>query len=100
MSESTTLSPILARERLRILVLDSCRDNPLDEELKRSIGRPRAAAIARPCGRSTDRQGMLVAFATAIGRTADDGQVATVRTPRRSSSTCRRRRKSARCSGA
>ena len=32
---------------LRILVLDSCRDNPLAEELKRAIGPTRALSIQR-----------------------------------------------------
>ena len=32
-------------KNLRILVLDSCRDNPLAEELKRSIGRTRAGSV-------------------------------------------------------
>ena len=34
-------------KNLRILVLDSCRDNPLAESLKRSAGATRAASIGR-----------------------------------------------------
>jgi formylglycine-generating enzyme required for sulfatase activity len=61
-------------KNLRILVLDSCRDNPLAEELKRSIGRTRAAGIARGLAKIDSPQGMIVAYATQSGRTAEDGQ--------------------------
>ncbi len=58
---------------LRILVLDSCRDNPLAEQLRRSIGRTRAASIQRGLARIESPEGMIVAYATQAGRTADDG---------------------------
>ena len=61
-------------KNLRILVLDSCRDNPLAEELKRSIGRTRAASVANGLAKIDSPQGMIVAYATQAGRTADDGQ--------------------------
>lgn len=57
---------------LRILVLDSCRDNPLADELKRSIGTTRALPLQRGLAK-TDAQGMIVAYATQAGRTAEDG---------------------------
>jgi len=60
-------------KNLRILVLDSCRDNPLAEELKRSIGRTRAAGIGRGLAKIDSPQGMILAYATQAGRTADDG---------------------------
>lgn len=59
---------------LRILVLDSCRDNPLAEELKRSIGGTRSAGITRGLAKIDSPQGMIVAYATQSGRTADDGK--------------------------
>src|SRR5215510_861082 len=34
-------------KNLRVLVLDSCRDNPLADDLKRSIGRTRALTLTR-----------------------------------------------------
>ena len=58
---------------LRILVLDSCRDNPLAEELRRSIGRTRAAGLARGLAKIDSPQGMITAYATQAGRTAEDG---------------------------
>lgn len=58
---------------LRILVLDSCRDNPLAEELKRSIGTTRSTSIGRGLAKIDSPEGMIVAYATQAGRTADDG---------------------------
>jgi branched-chain amino acid transport system substrate-binding protein len=59
---------------LRILVLDACRDNPLAEAFKRSVGATRAAAVPRGLARLDSPQGMIVAYATQAGRTADDGK--------------------------
>jgi uncharacterized caspase-like protein len=58
---------------LRILVLDSCRDNPLAEELKRSIGPTRAMSVQRGLAKIDSPEGMIVSYATQAGRTAADG---------------------------
>lgn len=58
---------------LRILVLDSCRDNPLAEQLRRSIGTTRAVPIGRGLAKIDAPQGMIMAYATQAGRTAEDG---------------------------
>jgi formylglycine-generating enzyme required for sulfatase activity len=58
---------------LRILVLDSCRDNPLADELKRSIGLTRAASMQRGLARIDTPYGMIVAYSTQSGQTAEDG---------------------------
>jgi hypothetical protein len=60
-------------KNLRVLVLDSCRDNPLAEQLKRSIGTARSASIGRGLARIDSPEGMIIAYATQPGRTADDG---------------------------
>jgi hypothetical protein len=60
-------------KNLRILVLDSCRDNPLADELKRSIGVTRSAGVGRGLAKIDSPEGMIVAYATQAGRTADDG---------------------------
>jgi len=60
-------------KNLRILVLDSCRDNPLAEQLKRSIGTARSAGIRRGLAKIDSPEGMIIAYATQRGRTADDG---------------------------
>ena len=60
-------------KNLRILVLDSCRDNPLADELKRSVGATRAVSVQRGLAKIDSPQGMIVSYATQAGRTAEDG---------------------------
>jgi uncharacterized caspase-like protein len=60
-------------KNLRILVLDSCRDNPLAETLKRSAGTTRAAAIGRGLSKVEAPRGTIVSFSTQSGQTAADG---------------------------
>jgi uncharacterized caspase-like protein len=60
-------------KNLRILVLDSCRDNPLAEQLKRSIGGARALSMQRGLAKIDSPEGMIVSYATQAGRTAEDG---------------------------
>ncbi len=58
---------------LKILVLDSCRDNPLAETLKRSIGLTRAASLPRGLAKLEAPTGMIISYSTQAGRTASDG---------------------------
>jgi hypothetical protein len=60
-------------KNLRILVLDSCRDNPFAEQLRRSIGDTRALPMGRGLARFDAPQGMIMVYATQAGRTAADG---------------------------
>lgn len=60
-------------KNLSILVLNSCRDNPLAEDLKRSIGRTRGVAITRGLAKIDNPQGMIVAYSTQANQTAEDG---------------------------
>jgi uncharacterized caspase-like protein len=60
-------------KNLRILVLDACRDNPLADQLKRSIGASRAVSIQRGLAKIDSPEGMIVSYATQAGRTASDG---------------------------
>ncbi|WP_291689679.1 caspase family protein [Bradyrhizobium sp.] len=60
-------------KNLRILVLDSCRDNPLADQLKRSIGATRGISLQRGLAKIDSPEGMIVAYATQAGRTAEDG---------------------------
>jgi tetratricopeptide (TPR) repeat protein len=59
-------------KNLRILVLDSCRDNPLAEQLRRGIG-TRALPLQRGLAKIDAPLGAIIAFATQTGQTADDG---------------------------
>jgi uncharacterized caspase-like protein len=60
-------------KNLRILVVDACRDNPLAEQLKRSLGTTRALPLQRGLAKIDSPEGMIVAYATQAGRTAEDG---------------------------
>jgi surface antigen len=61
-------------KNLRILILDACRDNPLAEEFKRSVGSTRGAPVQRGLAKIDSPRGMIVAYATQAGRTAEDGR--------------------------
>jgi len=61
-------------KKLRVLVLDSCRDNPLADELRRAIGTSRSASVERGLARISNPHGMIVAYATQPGQTAQDGK--------------------------
>jgi uncharacterized caspase-like protein len=58
-------------KNLRILVLDSCRDNPLADMLKRSA--TRAASIGRGLSKVEAPRGTIVSFSTQSGQVAADG---------------------------
>ncbi len=58
---------------LRILVLDSCRDNPFLGDLKRSVGPSRGVSVQRGLAKIDNAQGMIVSYATQAGQTAEDG---------------------------
>jgi hypothetical protein len=59
---------------LRIMVLDSCRDNPLADQLQRSLGINRSAVGERGLARINSPRGMIIAYSTQAGQTAADGQ--------------------------
>jgi Caspase domain/VHL beta domain len=67
------LDDLRQARNLRILVLDSCRDNPLADELKRSIGRTRSGSIQRGLAKIESPDGTIVSYSTQAGRTAADG---------------------------
>ena len=67
------LGDLQQAKNLRILVLDSCRDNPLADELKRSIGATRGVSIARGLARIQSPDGTIIAYSTQAGQTAQDG---------------------------
>jgi Caspase domain/VHL beta domain len=67
------LSDLQQAKNLRILVLDSCRDNPLMAELKRSMGRTRSANVGDGLSKMDSPNGTIISYATQSGRTAEDG---------------------------
>jgi hypothetical protein len=60
-------------KNLRVLVLDACRDNPFANELRRSLSASRAVPLQRGLAKLDNAQGMIVAYATQAGQTAEDG---------------------------
>jgi hypothetical protein len=67
------VADLQAAKSLRILVLDACRNNPMVEQMQRAIGRQRAVPIQRGLARIDSPQGMIIAYSTQAGSTADDG---------------------------
>jgi hypothetical protein len=67
------LDDLKQARNLRILVLDSCRDNPLADELKRSIGKTRSGSMSRGLAKIESSDGTIVSYSTQAGRTAADG---------------------------
>jgi formylglycine-generating enzyme required for sulfatase activity len=61
-------------KNLRILVLDSCRVNPLADELSRSMELTRGPPVDRGIARMVAPKGMIISFATQPNQTAADGQ--------------------------
>lgn len=57
--------------RLRIVVLDACRDNPIASGLSRSLGR--SLGSSRGLAAPADMDNTLIAYATAADATAADG---------------------------
>ena len=55
-----------SKNRLNIIILDACRNNPFDKE-RNILGRGGLASIELP-------QGLYVAYATGAGRTTSDGK--------------------------
>jgi uncharacterized caspase-like protein len=61
----------------RVVILDACRNNPVEEELKRRLasipGANRDAYQTRGLGRISSANGLLVAYATQASDVAADG---------------------------
>jgi hypothetical protein len=67
------LEDLQQAKNLHILVLDSCRDNPVADALKRSIGQTRSATIRQGLVKMEAPVGTIISFSTQAGKTADDG---------------------------
>ena len=65
------------RSETNLVFLDACRDNPMVDNLTRSLGKSRSSEVSRGLKRvevaKTDKSSTLIAFATAPGKTAKDG---------------------------
>ena len=61
-------------KNLRILVLDSCRDNPLAENLRRSIAKTRGVSMPRGLNKMEAPLGTIISFSTQASQTAEDSK--------------------------
>lgn len=76
--ESSSMTSVLrqmeGKDRVNILFLDACRDNPLSETLARSMGDNRSVFIGRGLARVDANAGTLISYATKEGEVASDGK--------------------------
>jgi uncharacterized caspase-like protein/peptidoglycan hydrolase-like protein with peptidoglycan-binding domain len=59
--------------KVKIIMLDACRDNPFQKELTRSMGKTRSATVKQGLAEISNAGGTLIAFATDPGSVALDG---------------------------
>jgi tetratricopeptide (TPR) repeat protein len=63
------------KSRTGIVMLDSCRNNPLAKTLTRAFGKTRAVTVGKGMAPMTAEDGgLLIAFATTPGEVAEDGE--------------------------
>jgi hypothetical protein len=67
---SKVLSAIEGAKRLRLIILDACRDNPFLDQMKRTVA---TRSISRGLGPMEPDAGMLIVYAAKHGETALDG---------------------------
>lgn len=60
-------------KNLRMMVLDACRNNPLADNLRRSLGATRSASFQRGLAKMDSPAAMIISYSTQAGKTADDG---------------------------
>jgi uncharacterized caspase-like protein len=59
---------------INLVFLDACRDNPLAQNLARSMGATRSTAVGRGLARVESGVGTLITYATQPGNVALDGE--------------------------
>jgi carboxyl-terminal processing protease len=67
------VSDLQQAKNLRMLVLDSCRNNPFADALRNSVSTRGVGGASRGLAKLDSPLGMIVAYATQSGRTAEDG---------------------------
>jgi uncharacterized caspase-like protein len=73
---SLVMRQMQREDRVNLVILDACRDNPFAKELARSVGRTRSALVGAGLSEIQvgSAAGTMIAFATDPGKTALDGQ--------------------------
>jgi len=67
---SSVLSAIEGARRLRLIVLDACRDNPFAGQMRRTVA---SRSLGRGLAQMEPQAGTLIAYAAKHGEVADDG---------------------------
>lgn len=67
---SSVESAIDGARRLRLVILDACRDNPFASQMRRSMA---SRSMGRGLAQMEPRVGTLISYAAKHGETADDG---------------------------
>ncbi len=71
---TTVLKQMEGSNRVNLLFLDACRDNPLSQTLARSMGQNRSSAIGRGLAPMKANAGTMIAYSTKEGEVAADGK--------------------------
>ncbi len=69
----TMLNQTMGTAKVKLVFLDACRDNPFVEQISRSL-KTRSLAVKSGMAEMKSSEGTLLAFATAPGQVALDGQ--------------------------
>ena len=70
---TVVLKQMEGHNRVNLLFLDACRDNPLSQTLARSMGENRSASIGRGLAPMKASAGTLISYSTKDGEVATDG---------------------------
>ena len=68
---NVVMAAISGSKKLRVLILDACRDNPFASQMKRMMS---SRSISRGLAKMETVAGQLISFAAAAGQLADDGE--------------------------
>jgi hypothetical protein len=71
---TTVLKQMEGNNRVNLLFLDACRDNPLSQTLARGMGESRSSAIGRGLAPMKATAGTLISYSTKEGEVAADGK--------------------------
>ncbi len=71
---TTVLKQMEGHNRVNLLFLDACRDNPLSQTLARSMGESRSSVIGRGLATMKANAGTLISYSTKEGEVAADGK--------------------------
>src|SRR5215208_5918246 len=72
-----TLDQTMSDAKVKLVLLDACRDNPFAAKIKSNASATRSVSVQTGLAEMKSGEGTLIAFATGPGQTALDGQEGT-----------------------